>query len=222
MRVGREHFCLNVPNLTPHEKSFIFKVGTTTYEFTLFIIYIVYVYSRVMSALAQISKYIDRFNTFVGYLCAFFVFSMVIVVFTVVVLRYGFNIGFIWMQEVYVWLHSFTFMLGAGFTYLVNEHVRIDVFYREASKKYKAIVDLLGNIFLLLPFLYIIWSYSYPFVYRSFLMGEVSREAGGMPALYILKSAILWFCLVLFIQLISNIIKSLQTLTSFDDSRKKS
>ncbi len=175
-----------------------------------------------MSALAQISKYIDRFNTFVGYLCAFFVFSMVIVVFTVVVLRYGFNIGFIWMQEVYVWLHSFIFMLGAGFTYLVNEHVRIDVFYREASKKYKAIVDLLGNIFLLLPFLYIIWSYSYPFVYRSFLMGEVSREAGGMPALYILKSAILWFCLVLFIQLISNVIKSLQTLTSFDDSRKKS
>ena len=66
----------------------------------------------------------------IGYLCAFFVFSMVIVVFTVVVLRYGFNVGFIWMQEVYVWLHSFVFMLGAGFTYLANEHVRIDVFYR--------------------------------------------------------------------------------------------
>ena len=76
-----------------------------------------------MSALAQLSKFIDRFNTFIGYLCAFFVFSMVIVVFTVVVLRYGFNIGFIWMQEVYVWLHSFVFMLGAGFNYLANEHV---------------------------------------------------------------------------------------------------
>ena len=66
--------------------------------------------------------------------------------------------------------------------------------------------------FLLLPFLYIIWNYSYPFVYRSFLMGEVSREAGGMPALYILKSAILWFCLVLFLRLISNVIKSILTL----------
>ena len=168
-----------------------------------------------MSALAQLSKFIDRFNTIIGYLCAFFVFSMVIVVFTVVVLRYGFNIGFIWMQEVYVWLHSFVFMLGAGFTYLANEHVRIDVFYREASKKYKAIVDLFGNIFLLLPFLYIIWNYSYPFVYRSFLMGEVSREAGGMPALYILKSAILWFCLVLFLQLVSNVIKSILTLSNY-------
>ncbi len=174
-----------------------------------------------MSALAQLSKFIDRFNTFIGYLCAFFVFSMVIVVFTVVVLRYGFNIGFIWMQEVYVWLHSFVFMLGAGFTYLANEHVRIDVFYREASKKYKAIVDLLGNIFLLLPFLYIIWKYSYHFVYRSFLMNEVSREAGGMPALYILKSAILWFCIVLFLQLISNVIKSILTLTNHQGSGEK-
>jgi TRAP-type mannitol/chloroaromatic compound transport system permease small subunit len=116
------------------------------------------------------------------------------------------------MQEVYVWLHSFIFMLGSGFTYLANEHVRIDVFYREASEKYKAWVNLIGNIFLLSPFLYIIWVYSYPFVYRSFLMNEVSREAGGMPALYILKSAILWFCLVLFLQLISNVCKSLITI----------
>jgi len=167
-----------------------------------------------MSALARLSIIIDKVNTFIGNLCAIFAFSMVIVVFTVVVLRYGFNIGFIWMQEVYVWLHSFVFMLGAGFTYLANEHVRIDVFYRDASKKYKAIVDLLGNIVLLLPFLYIIWNYSYPFVYRSFLMNEVSREAGGMPALFILKSAILWFCLVLFLQVISNICKSLLILSN--------
>ena len=167
-----------------------------------------------MSALARLSMIIDKVNTFIGNLCAIFAFSMVIVVFTVVVLRYGFNIGFIWMQEVYVWLHSFVFMLGAGFTYLANEHVRIDVFYRDASKKYKAIVDLLGNIVLLLPFLYIIWKYSYPFVYRSFLMNEVSREAGGMPALFILKSAILWFCLVLFLQVISNICKSLLILSN--------
>ena len=165
-----------------------------------------------MSALAKISRIIDKINSYIGNLCAIFAFLMVIVVFTVVVLRYGFNIGFIWMQEVYVWLHSFVFMLGAGFTYLANEHVRIDVFYRGASKKYKATVDLLGNVILLLPFLYIIWKYSYPFVYRSFLMGEVSREAGGMPALFILKSAILWFCLVLFLQVISNICKSLLTL----------
>ena len=165
-----------------------------------------------MLVLNWISKSIDRFNTLVGYLCGLFAFLMVAVVFAVVVLRYGFSIGFIWMQEVYVWLHSFIFMLGSGFTYLANEHVRIDVFYREAYEKYKEWVNLIGNVFLLSPFLYIIWVYSYPFVYRSFLMNEVSREAGGMPALYILKSAILWFCLVLFLQLISNVCKSLITI----------
>ena len=167
-----------------------------------------------MSVLTQLSRIIDKINNFIGNLCAIFVFSMVLVVFAVVVLRYGFNIGFIWMQEVYVWLHSFVFMLGAGFTYLANEHVRIDVFYRDASKKYKAIVDMIGNIILLLPFLYIIWKYSFSFVYRSFLMNEVSREAGGMPALFVLKSAILWFCIVLFLQVISNICKSLLTLSN--------
>ena len=140
-----------------------------------------------MSALAQISKFLDRINTYIGYLCGFFAFSMVIIVFTVVVLRYGFSIGFIWMQEIYVWLHSFIFMLGSGFTYLANEHVRIDVFYRDASEKYKATVDLLGNIFLLIPFLYIIWKFSYPFVYRSFLMNEVSREAGNACFIYFKK-----------------------------------
>ena len=171
-----------------------------------------------MSALNWISRIIDRLNTIVGYLCGLFAFTMVLVVFTVVVMRYGFSIGFIWMQEAYVWLHSFIFMLGSGFTYLANEHVRIDVFYRNASERYKATVDLIGNIFLLTPFLYIIWKYSYPFVYRSFLMNEVSREAGGMPALFILKSAILWFCLVLFLQLISNVSKSILVLINKESS----
>ena len=108
-----------------------------------------------MSALAKISRIIDKINSYIGNLCAIFAFSMVIVVFTVVVLRYGFNIGFIWMQEVYVWLHSFVFMLGAGFTYLANEHVRIDVFYRDASKKYKATVDLLSQARMILPLLFL-------------------------------------------------------------------
>ena len=67
-------------------------------------------------------------------------------------------------------------------------------------------VNILGNIFLLLPFLYIIWSFSFPFVYRSFQMNEISREAGGLPMIFILKSAILIFVILLFLQVISKII----------------
>ena len=69
-----------------------------------------------MPFLIKLAKIIDNINKTVGYLCGLFAVLMVLVVFTVVVLRYGFGISFIWMQESYVWLHAFIFMLGAGFT----------------------------------------------------------------------------------------------------------
>ena len=133
---------------------------------------------------------------------------MTVNVFIVVFLRYLFGISFIWLQETYVWMHAYIFMAGAGFTYLNDAHVRIDIIYRSSSKVYKAIVDLVGNIFLLMPFLYIIWSYSFPFVYKSFQINEVSREAGGLPMLFLLKAAILIFAFLLFIQAISKLINN--------------
>jgi TRAP-type mannitol/chloroaromatic compound transport system permease small subunit len=156
--------------------------------------------------LKWIRIYLDLINKFSGYICAFLVCLMTINVFLVVLLRYLFGISFIWMQETYVWMHAFIFMLGSGFTYLMNEHVRIDIFYREASSKYKKIVNLIGNLFFLLPFLYIIYFYSFSFVYKSFSMGEVSREAGGLGMIFILKSSILIFVILLTIQVLSKII----------------
>ena len=110
------------------------------------------------------------------------------------------------MQETYVWMHAFIFMLGAGYAYLNDDHVRIDIFYRNASNRYKRTLNIIGNLFLLIPFLYIIWSFTLPFVLRSFSMNEISREAGGLPMIFILKSAILIFVILLFLQVISKII----------------
>ena len=151
----------------------------------------------------NLSGFLNIVNRYAGYLCAFLVVLMVVNVFLVVILRYLFGISFIWMQETYVWMHAYIFMVGAGFTYLNDDHVRIDIIYRNSSKLYKAIVDLVGNIFLLLPFLYIIWSYSFPFVLKSWQMNEVSREAGGLTMIYLLKLAILIFAFLLFIQVVS-------------------
>ncbi len=154
------------------------------------------------------TKSINLINKFAGGFCAFLVVLMSVNVFLVVILRYLFGISFIWMQETYVWMHAYIFMLGAGFTYLNDDHVRIDILYKSASPIYRAFVDLIGNIFLLLPFLYIIWTYSFPFVYKSWEMNEISREAGGLSMLYLLKIAILLFVILLFIQAISKIINS--------------
>ena len=156
----------------------------------------------------NIANLFDSINRYTGYLCAFLVVLMTVNVFVVVFLRYLFGISFIWLQETYVWMHAYIFMAGAGFTYLNDAHVRIDIIYRSSSKVYKAIVDLVGNFFLLMPFLYIIWSYSFPFVYKSFQINEVSREAGGLPMLFLLKAAILIFAFLLFIQALSKLINN--------------
>ena len=156
----------------------------------------------------KIANLFDNINRYTGYLCAFLVVLMTVNVFIVVFLRYLFGISFIWLQETYVWMHAYIFMAGAGFTYLNDAHVRIDIIYRSSSKVYKAIVDLVVNIFLLMPFLYIIWSYSFPFVYKSFQINEVSREAGGLPMLFLLKAAILIFAFLLFIQALSKLINN--------------
>ena len=156
----------------------------------------------------RIYNIINYINRIAGYICSILVVLMTLNVFLVVILRYLFGISFIWMQETYVWMHAYIFMLGAGFTYLNDDHVRIDIIYRSSSKLYKALVDSIGIIFLLLPFLYIIWNYSYPFVYKSWQMNEISREAGGLSMLYLLKLAILLFVILLTIQAIAKIINN--------------
>ena len=165
-----------------------------------------------MSILNSTITVISFINKFAGYFCATLVILMTLNVFFVVILRYLFGISFIWLQETYVWMHAYIFMAGAGFTYLNDAHVRIDIIYRSSSHIYKAVIDLFGNIFLLIPFLYIIWIYSFPFVYKSWEMNEISREAGGLTNLYILKLAILVFAFLLFTQAISKIIHNFLTL----------
>ena len=161
-----------------------------------------------INILKNLSSTISYINKIAGFICAIIVVLMSLNVFLVVVLRYLFGISFIWMQETYVWMHAYIFMLGAGYTYLNDDHVRIDIIYRSSSKLYKALVDSIGIIFLLFPFLYIIWNFSYPFVYKSWEMNEISREAGGLSMLYLLKLAILLFVVLLSIQAIAKIINN--------------
>lgn len=173
-----------------------------------------------MFLLKKLADIIDGINSFVGKAVSFLVVIMVLNVFTVVVLRYVFSQGWVWMQELYVWTHATIFMLGAGYTLLHDGHVRIDLIYRTASVRYKALVNILGSLFLALPLLYLLLVRSTPMVERSFQSLEKSAEAGGLPALYILKAVIPLFCILFGLQFISLIIRSLETL--FDPSKNSS
>jgi len=106
---------------------------------------------------------------------------MVIVMFGLVALRYWFDAGWIWLQESVTWMHAAVFMLGAAYTLAADEHVRVDIFYREMSPTRKAWVNLLGTLIFLLPFTGFITWISWQYVELSWAMGESSPESGGLP-----------------------------------------
>lgn len=132
---------------------------------------------------------------------------MVLVTFTIVVLRYAFNMGWIAMQESVTYMHALVFLMGAAYTLKSDGHVRVDIFYRTKSAKYKALIDFLGSLLLLLPVsLFIAWV-SFSYVAESWSILEGSREAGGIPFVYLLKSGILIMAVLLVLQAGSEAIK---------------
>ena len=164
--------------------------------------------------LANIELLINRINEWLGRTVAWFILAMVIITFFNVVMRYGFNFGLIAIQESVVYLHSFVFMLAIAYTYKHNEHVRVDIFYSKYSQIKKAWVDLLGTLFLLLPIcIYLIFS-SWQYSANSWVLLEGSREAGGLPFLYILKTLVPLMPALLLLQGLATICKCLLTINT--------
>jgi len=125
---------------------------------------------------------------------------MVLLTFGIVVLRYGFNQGWIWLQESVTYLHAIVFMVAAAWAYQTDDHVRVDIFYRGNSARYKNWVNLLGTIFFLIPFSVFLLVIGWDYVSASWSTMESSREAGGLPLVYILKSLILILPALLLLQ----------------------
>ena len=165
-----------------------------------------------MDALARLVRGIDRLNDLIGKGVAWLTLLMVLITFFVCVMRYGFNWGRVWIQESYVWLHGIVFMVAAGYTLLHNGHVRVDIFYRPASARHKAWVDLFGTLVLLLPVVIMVFVVSWPYVAESWAKLEGSREAGGLQGLFLLKSVILVFCVLTGLQAISLAARSILVL----------
>lgn len=170
-----------------------------------------------MKLLSLLIRLICRVNTLMGHLFSWFSLGIVLICFTVVVLRYFFSTGFVWMQDLYVWLNGMMFMGIAGFTLLQNGHVRVDIFYRPAGIRHKAWIDLIGAVIFIAPFLYIITIYSLPYVQRSWRFMEGSSNFGGMPGLYIVKSFILVFVSVIALQALAMVMRSVLILTHHEE-----
>ena len=137
-----------------------------------------------------LAKAIDRTNRFIGKCVAWFALMMVLLQFAVVVARYVFGVGSLWAQESIIYMHGFLFMLAAAYTLSEDGHVRVDIFYRSASPRTKAVVNLLGAIFLLIPVSVLVVATSWRYVANSWAIFERSMESSGLPAVFLLKTAI--------------------------------
>lgn len=166
---------------------------------------------------AFLSAYVSRqnqFQTAFGNLVAWGSLSLVLITAFVVIMRYGFNTGSIAMQESIMYNHAILFMLGIAYTYVHDQHVRVDVFYSQFSAQRKAWINLLGSVFFTLPVvIFIIWS-GWDYVATSWQIKEASAEAGGIEFLYMLKTLIIIMAALLFFQALAVIAQSYLTLFS--------
>ena len=157
---------------------------------------------------------LDRVSTMTGKAAAWLTLFMVLVTFIIVIMRYVFDAGLIWMQESVVWMHAVVFMLGAAYTLHDDEHVRVDIFYRSMSPRRRAWVDIAGVLLFLVPLCLFLGWMSFDFVAQSWNIGEGSREPGGLPYPFVplLKSVLLLMPLALTLQGVSLLFNSIAKL----------
>jgi TRAP-type mannitol/chloroaromatic compound transport system permease small subunit len=159
--------------------------------------------------LHNLTVVIDKISELTGKISSWFVVLMVLITCLVVIMRYILGLGSVLLQDIVLYLHASLFLLGASFAFKRDSHVRVDIFYRDLSNKNKSVINLVGNLVLLQPLCLVIFLYSWGFVEFSWQIMESSPEPDGLPFVYIQKTLLLLMSFFLWIQSISEILKSL-------------
>ncbi|MEM9630247.1 MAG: TRAP transporter small permease subunit [Pseudomonadota bacterium] len=152
---------------------------------------------------------LERVNAVIGNTLCWAALGMLLLQFVIVLLRYVFGYSFIFLDEGVLYFHAAIFMLGAGYTFLVNAHVRVDIFYAKCTKRTQAWIDLFGHLFLLTPALVVLLWFSWPYVRGSWAILEGPISVGGIPASFLLKSLIPAYCVLLLIQGLAALIRDI-------------
>ncbi|MCV6592740.1 MAG: TRAP transporter small permease subunit [Silicimonas sp.] len=157
--------------------------------------------------MTAIANGIDAINRAIAWGVRWFVVAMVLIQFGLVLARYVFGINSIAVQESVLYLHAGLFMLAAGHTLLVDGHVRVDVFYAKLSEAAQKRIDIFGHLFLLMPAMAVLLYWSWPSVRNSWAILEGPISVGGIEAVFLLKSLIPAFCILLMLQSLACLIR---------------
>ena len=160
-------------------------------------------------------------NEVTGKAIAWLTLLMMLVTFSVVLLRYIFDLGWVAMQESVVYMHATVFMLGAAYTMKHQGHVRVDIFYQRFTVKTRAWVDLIGTLLLLFPVsIFIAWM-GWEYVVDAWRVHEGSREAGGLPGVFLLKSLIILMPTLLIVQGLAMLIEQILVISGNQPTEKQ-
>ena len=151
---------------------------------------------------------LNKINYFTEYITTRFFYLMFLSVIINILLRYIFNMNFIFLQELVMYMHAFIFLFGISICLKDNAHVRIDIFTNNLDRKTRDLIDKIGFILFIIPFCIFVMYESSSMINRSWVMLESSSEPGGLPIVYILKSSIYIFSLLVLIQTINKLFES--------------
>lgn len=163
---------------------------------------------------ARIADEIDRITAAVGRIATWCALYVVLAEFAVVVLRYALGFGSIRLQESVLYAHAGLFMLAAAWALQTDGHVRVDIFYARATARARAAVDLLGAVVFLLPFAAVLCAVTLPYVERSWYIFEGSPQPSGLPCVYLLKTVILVFAVLIGLQGVAQALRAALVLSA--------
>ncbi|KJS06180.1 MAG: hypothetical protein VR73_10455 [Gammaproteobacteria bacterium BRH_c0] len=164
---------------------------------------------RPRHAAQRLINLLEGITTIIGTFTPWLTLLLILGICTVVIMRYFFGAGSIALQEATTYLHATIFMLGIAWTLKQGGHVRVDVFYRNASPQRQAWIDVAGGVLFLLPLCVLILWLSWDYVLSSWAIREKSNEGSGLPYVYLLKTLILILPATLLIQGVADILKNL-------------
>ena len=164
--------------------------------------------------MVDIIRWLESVNEYIGKVFSWSTSLMVWVICIDVIMRYAFDYSFIWIVELEIYFFALVFLFGAGYAFKHEKHVRVDIFYAKFSPKGKALANLIGGVLFLVPWCVIAIMVCWKYAMNSYNMGENSPQPGGLPALYVLKFIVVVGFVLLLLQGVASILKSIRVLTN--------
>lgn len=170
-----------------------------------------------MPLLVRYIRLVDSINSRIGIVAAWLIFVSVAICALTAILRYMAGIGYVWMQELYVACFAVSFTLIAGYAYMKDQHVRVDILSGKMTRRQKAWVEIIGFVIFLFPWLVVMGLSSLDFVIPAWRIYEPSSQSGGMAGIFLIKTALLVCVVLLGVQGLAAVARSILILKGRED-----